>query len=95
MADIDMDPIDEHDKMDTQHDQMGETIPLTPGGVIREGSTWEPECEQETSFGKKTQRIILLELQAEELYQKLSRITHQIPKAYHFNDFKLRNGKLY
>ena len=39
MADIDMDPIGEHDKMDTQPDQMGETIPLTPGGVIGVGST--------------------------------------------------------
>ena len=45
MADIDIDPF--NNKTDTKPDEMGETIPFTPGGVG--GSTWEPE--QETSFG--------------------------------------------
>ena len=41
MADIDIDPFGDHDKTDTQPDEMGKTIPLNSGG----GPTWEPECE--------------------------------------------------
>ena len=38
MADVDIDPFGDHDKMDTQLDKpMGKTIPLTPeGGVMGE-----------------------------------------------------------
>ena len=46
MADTDIDPFSDHDKLD---DHSGETIPLTPGGVTG-GSTGEPEREQETSL---------------------------------------------
>ena len=42
MADIDIDPFGDHDKMDTQPDKTGETIPLNPGEV-EGGATWEPE----------------------------------------------------
>ena len=45
MADMDISPFDEHDKIDAQPDEIGETIPFTPGGVIGGGSTWEPEQE--------------------------------------------------
>ena len=46
MADIDIDPFGVHESRTDE--TMGESIPLDP----REGaSTWEPECEQETSFG--------------------------------------------
>ena len=45
-----------------QPDKMVETIPLSPGG---EGPTLKPEREQETSFGGKTQRTRLKELQVE------------------------------
>ena len=41
MADVDIDPFSDHNKTDTWPDEMGETIPLTPGGVIG-GGTWEP-----------------------------------------------------
>ena len=44
MADVDIDPIREHNKTDSHPDDTGETIPLrsvTPGGVMG-GSTWEP-----------------------------------------------------
>ena len=45
MADVDIDPFGEHE---SRTDEMGdESIPLTPVGR----STWEPEHEQETSFG--------------------------------------------
>ena len=46
MADINIDPFGEHE---SRTDEMGaESISLTPVGG---GSTWEPEREQETSFG--------------------------------------------
>ena len=67
MANIDIDPVSDHDKLDKA---MSETIPLTPGGVIGGGSTWEPECK--TSFRGKTQSTRLKEVQTEGLYQKLS-----------------------
>ena len=42
MADVDIDPFEEHETR--PEEPTGENIPLTPVG----GSTWEPE--QETSF---------------------------------------------
>ena len=67
MADVDIDPFGDHNKTDSHPDDTGENIPpqVTPGG----GSTWEPECEQETSFGGgKTQSTRLKELFVEKLY---------------------------
>ena len=43
MADVDINPFGEHDKMDAQSDETGETIPFTTGGIFEVGSTWEPE----------------------------------------------------
>ena len=37
----------------------------------------------------------LKEAFVEELYRELSKITCQIPEAFHFDDFELRDGKLY
>ena len=65
MADVDIDPFGERDKMDAQPD-TGKTIPFTPRGVIEGGSFWEPECE--TSFGRKTQLTRLKEVWVEGLY---------------------------
>ena len=48
MADIDIDPFSDHKKTDAQTGETGENIPLYPAGG---GSSWEPEHEQETSFG--------------------------------------------
>ena len=45
IADIDIDPFGEHESRTDE--TGGESIPLTSVGR----STWEPECEQETSFG--------------------------------------------
>ena len=54
MANIDINPVGDHDKPDAQPDNpVSETIPLNPGGVIGGGSTWEPEWE--LSFRGKTQ----------------------------------------
>ena len=54
MADIDINPFGEHESRTDDHTETGENIPFTPvgGGT----STWEPECEQETSFGGESQR---------------------------------------
>ena len=58
MADIDINPFGDNDKMDTQHDKTGETIPLNPGRVVVGGrATWEPEHEQETSFREKLKEL--------------------------------------
>ena len=45
MLDIDIHPFGEHESRPDE--TGGESIPLTPVGR----STWEPEHEQETSFG--------------------------------------------
>ena len=68
MADVDRDPFGKHDKTGTQPDDTGETIPFTLGGMIKGGSTWEPEQEQETSFRGKTQSTRLKEMWVEGLY---------------------------
>ena len=34
-------------------------------------------------------------MQVEGLYQKLTEVTCQTPEAFHFDDFELRDGKLY
>ena len=53
IADIDIDPIGEHESR--PEESTDEHIPLIPG---RGGSTWEPEREQETSFGvEKVKKI--------------------------------------
>ena len=53
MADVDIDPFGEHESRPDK--PTDECIPLTPVG----GSTWEPECEQETSFRGTSQRTRL------------------------------------
>ena len=79
--------------MDTQADETGETIPFTPGGVTKEGSTWEPE--QETLFRGTSQKMEVLKEHVKALYRKLSEITGQTSETFHFDYFEIRNGKLY
>ena len=67
MADIDIDPFGEHESRPDE--PTGENIPLTPVGGR---STWEPEREQETSFGGESQRTRLKKDYVEGLYRKLS-----------------------
>ena len=58
MADVDIDPFG---KQESRTDETGdESIPLTPVGR----STWEPEHEQETSFGgfQVQERGLMLDL---------------------------------
>ena len=80
MADVDIDSFGEHESRPEV--PMDENIPLdscsgasgppvTPGG----GPTWEPEHEQETSFGGKsleTLKYEALESFVKSLYKRLS-----------------------
>ena len=58
--------------------------------------SWEPDREQKRSFGGgKTQSTRLKELFVEKLYHMLSGETGQNLEVFHFNNFELRDGKLY
>ena len=59
------------------------------------GSTWEPECEQQMSFGGTSLWTEVLREHVEALYRKLSENKHQTPEVFHLDYFKLRDGKLY
>ena len=95
MADIDINPFGEHNKTDPHPDDTGENIPLplvNPGG----GSAWEPERKQEMSFGGRTSlRGEVLREQVKGLYQKLSASIGQNPDEFHYDYFKIREGRLY
>ena len=55
MADVDIGPFGEHESR--PEEPTDEHIPLSPAGG---GSTWEPEHEQETSFGGEASEKLLL-----------------------------------
>ena len=93
MAGVDVNLFSKYDKPDAQPEEMSGTIPFTPRGVIKEGSTWEPE--QETSFGGMSLRMKVLREHIEGLYQKLYEETGQTPEAFHVDNFEIRDGKLY
>ena len=57
MADIDIDPFGERESR--PEDPTDEHIPLDPVTPVGGGSTWEPEREQETSFGGRSRTSIL------------------------------------
>ena len=92
MADIEIDPFGEHESR--PEEPTDEHIPLdlvTPGR-----STWEPECEQETSFGgRESQRTKLMKDYVKDLYKKLSENIDETPELFHYDYFKLRGGELY
>ena len=91
MADIDIDPFGEHGRTESRTDETGENIPFTPV----EGSTWEPEREQETSFGGESQRTKLMKDYVKNLYKKLSENIDETPELFHYDYFKLEGGELY
>ena len=91
MEDIDIDPFEEHDKTEETTD---ENIPLdlvTPGR-----STWEPECEQEMSFGGRSRTSLLQkEYLVGEVYELIGNKTHQRLEP-NLSLFELgKDGKLY
>ena len=90
MADVDIDPFGEHDRTKLRPD---ENIPLTPVGG---GSTWEPECEQEMSFGGESRTSVLhKEYLVGEIYELIGNKIHQkLEPSLH--PFKLgEDGRLY
>ena len=91
MTDFDIDSFGDHDKTYSHPDDTGETIPLSSGRSMGGISTWEPNQEQETSFGGKTQSTKLKEVFIKGLYRKLSKTLDQTPEAFHFNDFQFRD----
>ena len=74
------------------HTETGENIPFTPVGG---GSTWEPDHDQETSFGGESQRTKLMKDYVKDLYKKLSENIGGTPELFHYDYFKLEGGKLY
>ena len=82
-------------QMHSPNEHQDETIPFSPGGVIEGRSTWESESKQETSFRGMNLRMKVLREHIAGLYQKLSKITGQTLEAFHFDGFKIRDGKLY
>ena len=78
MADIDIDPFGEHESR--TEEPTDEHIPLTP--VTPGRSTWEPEHEQETSFGSpevplSRGEILHKEYLVGEIYELIGNKTHQ------------------
>ena len=93
MADVDIDPFGEHELRTDDHTETGENIPFTTVGG---GSTWEPDRgEQETSFGGESQRTKLMKDYVKDLYKKISENIGETPEEFHYDYFKLENGKLY
>ena len=93
MADIDIDPFGEHQ---SRPDETGESIPPTPVGR----STWEPECELETSFrGLSGARVRLnagfVEDKVNELYEILSEHFPKNQNVIYYDDFESIRGELY
>ena len=76
MADIDIDPFGEHESR--PEEPTDEHIPLDPVTPVGGGSTWEPECEQETSFGGRSHTSILHKVYlVGKIYQTNRNKTHQ------------------
>ena len=92
MADIDIDPFWEHESR--PEEPTDEHIPLDPVTPGR-SSTWEPEHEQETSFGRESQRTKLMKDYVRDLYKKISENIDETPELFHYDYFKLKGGELY
>ena len=99
MADVDIGPFGEHQSR--TEEPTDENIPLSlvgPEGTPLGGggSTWEPTCKQETSFGgRQSQRKRVLINRVEGLYSKLSQKLPRTSEVFHYDLFELRNSKLY
>ena len=93
MADIiDIDPFGEHDRTEEPTD---EHIPLDSVNPVGGGSTWEPEHEEEMSFGGESQRTKLMKDYVKDLYKKISENIGETPEELHYDYFKLEDEELY
>ena len=94
MTDIDIDPFGEHESR--TEESTDENIPLDPVTPVGGRLTWEPTCEQETSFGgRESQRTKLMKDYVRDLYKKLSGNIRETPEEFHYDYFKLEDGELY
>ena len=77
MADVDIVPFGEHESR--PEEPTDEHIPLDPVIPVEGGgSTWEPECEQETSFGGRSHTNILhKEYLVGKIYELIGNKMHQ------------------
>ena len=97
MADIDIDPFEEHEsRPDEIWGGGGESIPLTPVGR----STWEPKREQETMFrGLSGARVRLnagfVEDKVNGLYELLSEDFPKNQNVIYYDDLESIRGELY
>ena len=93
MEDVDIDPFGKHESR--TEEPTNKNVPLSlvgPGG----GSTWEPTRKQETSFGgRQSQRNRVLINRVKGLHNKLSQKWARTSEVFHYDLFKLRDGKLY
>ena len=86
MADVDIDPLGEHEPRTDDNTETGENTPFTPAGGGR--STWEPERgEQETSLGGESQRTKLMKDYVRDLYKRLSENIGETPELFHYDYF--------
>ena len=93
MADVDIDPFGEHESR--PEEPTDENIPLDSVTPVGGGSTWEPTCEQETSFRGESQRTKLMKDYLKDLDEKLSENIGETQELFHYNYFKLEDGELY
>ena len=93
MADVDIDPFGEHEsRPEGSTNEHISLDPVTPG----RSSTWEPDRgEQETSFGRKSQRTKPMKDYVRDLYKKISENIGETPELFHCDYFKLEGGELY
>ena len=76
MTDIDIDPFGEHELR--PEEPMDECIPLDLVTPVGGGSTWEPTCEQETSFGRRSRTSVLhKEYLVGKIYELIGNKMHQ------------------
>ena len=92
MADVDIDPFGEHEsRPEEPTDEHILLSPVTPG----RSSTWEPECQQKTSFVGKSQKTKSMKDYVKDLYKEPSENIGETPELFHYDYFKLEGRKLY
>ena len=92
MAEVHIDSFGQHEsRTEEPTDEHIPLDPVTPG----RSSTWEPEFEQETSFGGESQRTKLMEDYVKDLYKRLSENIGETSELFHYDYFKLKGGELY
>ena len=99
MADIDIDPFEEHDRTESRTDEMtNETFPLTPrgGSFVTQAQVHLASGKQETSFGGEIHGSVLhKEYLVGEIYELIGNKMHQKLEP-NLSLFELgENGRLY